>query len=542
MSYIGVNNYGCNKIQRILQNICTIPRIRNKININKVYKTLDNKYHVKANILNKKILYNNRIIELRSKRNFSSYPNHQILEMPSLSPTMETGVISSWEKKEGEKFEAGDSIANIETDKAVVSFDATETGYIAKILANVDGKQLSIGTPIAVIVYKETDVTAFSDFKISSESPESSESSENTEKPQNLEKPQSSENTSSTVKPLPTTEESSSSSTNKIQQPGDVGTIDQAVGLESGNNILKASPLARWEATKNGIDISELIGTGPNRRIQKKDVVQKLADNTTNSKSQQKQNISPTSDVEGTDYKDTPPSTMRRVIAKRLTESKQTIPHYYITMDICMDKQNNVRNVQNKKLSQQPNKDTSIPKLSVNDFLIKATACALIKVPEVNCSWRDNVIRKFSYADISVAVSTPTGQITPIIANANEKGQLHISNEVKQLAKRARDGKLAPNEYQGGTFSISNLGMYGVNNFTAIVNPPQSGIIAIGASTEKVILNPEYNKDPTKPQFITTSVMTVTASFDHRIVDGALGAQWISAFREFCENPETLLL
>jgi pyruvate dehydrogenase E2 component (dihydrolipoamide acetyltransferase) len=234
---------------------------------------------------------------------------------------------------------------------------------------------------------------------------------------------------------------------------------------------------------------------------------------------------------------------MRKVIAQRLTQSKQTIPHYYITVEVEMDQINNLRNDFNKQLAAAAGKDEKPTKLSVNDFIIKASAAALNKVPEVNSSWQDTAIRRYNYVDISVAVSTDAGLITPIIADADIKGLAGISTEMKSLAGKARTGKLVPAEYQGGTFTISNLGMFGVDQFSAIINPPQAAILAIGGTSTKVLPNPKYDaSNPTSQQFKAVSVMKVTASFDHRVVDGAVGAQFLSEFKQFCENPTKLLL
>jgi len=233
------------------------------------------------------------------------------------------------------------------------------------------------------------------------------------------------------------------------------------------------------------------------------------------------------------DYIDTPVSNMRKTIGNRLTQSKQELPHYYLTVDITMDKVLKLREVFNKTLTE---KDQTV-KLSVNDFIVKAVACALSDVPEANSAWLGEVIRTYKKSDISVAVATPSGLITPIIKDAGSKGLATISAETKTLAKKARDGKLTPSEYQGGTFTISNLGMFGIDHFTAIINPPQSCILAVGSTQAKLVPAPEEERG-----FKTIQIMKVTLSSDHRTVDGAVGARWLTAFKGYLENPLTFML
>jgi len=235
-------------------------------------------------------------------------------------------------------------------------------------------------------------------------------------------------------------------------------------------------------------------------------------------------------------YVDKPNSNVRKVIAQRLSASKQTIPHYYISVDVNMDKVLKLRAELNTKLEKK-DKDN---KLSVNDFIIKASALALRQVPSVNASWLDSFIREYKYVDISVAVSTDTGLITPIVKDADLKGLSSISREVKDLATRARLNKLQPQEFQGGTFTISNLGMFGITNFSAIINPPQSAILAVGATVKRVEVN-SADKTGENP-YKVSNVMGVTLSADHRVIDGALGAVWLSAFKNYLEDPQTMLL
>jgi len=232
-------------------------------------------------------------------------------------------------------------------------------------------------------------------------------------------------------------------------------------------------------------------------------------------------------------YTDIPHTNVRKVIAQRLLQSKQTIPHYYLSVDCSIDEVMKVRAQLNAKLDEKE-------KLSVNDFIVKASALALRKVPAVNSSWMDTAIRQYNYVDISVAVATPTGLITPIVKDADLKGLLQISSDVKRLAAKAKENKLAPEEFQGGTFTISNLGMFGVKTFSAIINPPQACILAIGAAETRVV--PNEGKDAAEKPFKTAKVMSVTMSCDHRVVDGAVGAQWLQAFKNLLENPLNMLL
>jgi len=280
---------------------------------------------------------------------------------------------------------------------------------------------------------------------------------------------------------------------------------------------------------EKGIPLAKIKGTGPSGRIIREDVEKyKPAAEPAAAPAPASPSTSSTSE-----YTDVPLTNMRRTIGSRLTEAKRDRPHYYLTVDINMDKVLKLREVFNKTLAE---KDKA-SKLSVNDFIVKAVGCALADVPEANTSWMGEYIRQWHKADVSVAVATPNGLITPIVKNIGSKGLATISAETKALAKKARDGKLAPQEYQGGTFTVSNLGMFGIDHFTAIINPPQSCILAIGATTPKLVPAPEEERG-----FKTVQSMNVTLSSDHRTVDGAVGARWLSAFKGYLENPLTFML
>lgn len=301
-----------------------------------------------------------------------------------------------------------------------------------------------------------------------------------------------------------------------------------------------ASPLAKKLAAEKGIDLAQVAGTGPDGRVTKKDIESFVPPKAapvaaptpaapTPAPAAPAPSVTPAAAPTGT-YTDIPISNIRKVIAQRLLQSKQTIPHYYLSVDVNMEQVLGLR----KELNEEAKADNI--KLSVNDFIIKASALACLKVPEANSSWMDTVIRQNHVVDVSVAVSTPTGLITPIVFNAHIKGLASISKDVSSLAAKARDGKLQPHEFQGGTFTISNLGMFGIKNFSAIINPPQACILAVGGS-EKRLLPADNEKG-----FDVASMMSVTLSCDHRVVDGAVGAQWLAEFRKFLERPVTMLL
>ncbi|THU91727.1 dihydrolipoamide acetyltransferase [Dendrothele bispora CBS 962.96] len=422
--------------------------------------------------------------------------------MPAMSPTMTEGGIASWKKKEGETFSAGDVLLEIETDKATIDVEAQDDGVVAKIMVQDGTKNVQVGSPIAIIAEEGDDLSAAADMaaKASSEPPKKEEKAP--EPPKTEAPPPKSEST-----PEPT----------KASKP------EPPVG-----DRIFASPIAKKLALERGIPLSKVKGTGPEGRIIREDVEKyKAAPEAAAATSSQP----PAAQLP--DYVDTPITNMRRTIGARLTQSKQELPHYYVTVDVNMDKVLKLREVFNKTLSE---KDKSA-KLSVNDFIVKAVACALSDVPEANSAWLGEVIRTYKKADISVAVATPTGLITPIVKDVGSKGLATISAETKALAKKARDGKLSPSEYQGGTFTISNLGMYGVSHFTAIINPPQSCILAVGSTEATLIPAPEEERG-----FKVVNQMKVTLSSDHRTVDGAVAARWLSAFKGYLENPLTFML
>jgi pyruvate dehydrogenase E2 component (dihydrolipoamide acetyltransferase) len=404
--------------------------------------------------------------------------------MPALSPTMTEGNLAKWLKKEGDKIKSGDVIAEIETDKATMEVEAADAGVLGKIIISGGTENVKVNEVIALIL-------------------EDGES-------QDLLKDYVANNSASEVK-IEEKTEVKATSTNIIKE----------VVANSSNRVM-ASPLAKRIAEQKNIDISKISGSGPHGRVVKDDV---LAEKTSVSLSTQL--VTGRNDVE---YNKIPNNNMRKVIAKRLLESKQTVPHFYLSIECNIDNLLKMRT----EMNSATNSEKPEYKLSVNDMVIKAVAMALKKVPAANSSWTDEAILLYNNVDVSVAVAIDGGLITPIIKNADCKSLSIISNEMKSLAQRAKLGQLKPEEFQGGGFSISNLGMFGIKNFKAIINPPQSCILAIGASSERVIAK--------NGQMLVANIMDVSLSCDHRVVDGAVGAEFLAAFKGYIENPVTMLV
>ncbi|NXL14195.1 ODP2 dehydrogenase, partial [Setophaga kirtlandii] len=438
----------------------------------------------------------------------SSYPPHMQITLPALSPTMTMGTVQRWEKKVGEKLNEGDLLAEIETDKATIGFEVQEEGYLAKILVSEGTRDVPLGTPLCIIVEKEADIPAFADYQAAAVT--------DMKAPAPPPPP-----------PPPQVTATPAAAPAPPQPAAAPAPAAPSAGPPRKGGRVMVSPLAKKLAAEKGIDLTQVKGTGPDGRITKKDVESFVPSKAAPAAAPEAVPAVAAA-PEGT-FTDIPISNIRRVIAQRLMQSKQTIPHYYLSIDVNMGKVLVLR----KELNQEVSENI---KLSVNDFIIKASALACLKVPEANSSWMDTVIRQNHVVDVSVAVSTPAGLITPIVFNAHIKGLAAISKDVAALAARAREGKLQPHEFQGGTFTISNLGMYGIKNFSAIINPPQACILAVGSSKE--ILVPADNEKG----FDVASMMSVTLSCDHRVVDGAVGAQWLAEFKNFLEKPVTMLL
>ncbi|VBB76820.1 Putative mitochondrial dihydrolipoyllysine-residue acetyltransferase component of pyruvate dehydrogenase complex precursor [Podospora comata] len=432
---------------------------------------------------------------------YASYPPHTVVKMPALSPTMTAGNIGAWNKKPGDSIAPGEVLVEIETDKAQMDFEFQEEGVLAKVLKDTGAKDVAVGNPIAILVDEGTDISAFESFSLEDAGGDASAPAPKKEQKSG------SESSAPTPAPTPAPEPEST---------GPSGRLEPALDREP--NI---SAAAKRLAIENGISIKGLKGTGPGGKITEEDV--------------KKAQSSPAAAgaASAASYQDTPISGMRKSIASRLQSSIVDNPHYFVSSSLSVGKLLKLRQALNSSAEGRY-------KLSVNDFLIKAIAVASKKVPAVNSSWRDGVIRQFNNVDVSVAVATPTGLITPIVTNVESKGLETISASVKELAKKARDNKLKPEEYQGGTITISNMGMNAaVERFTAIINPPQAAILAVG-STQKVAV-PVENEDGTTGVEWEERIV-VTGSFDHKVVDGAVGAEWMREFKKVIENPLELLL
>ena len=436
------------------------------------------------------------------------------LKMPALSPTMEEGTLAKWLVKEGDTVKSGDLLAEIETDKATMEFEAVDEGVIAKILVAEGSDGVKVGTPIALMT-GEGEATSPSPLAGDGDSAPAERGEGSAPNPEPPAKPD----------PAPPAKGGG-------ETPPAAPQPVPAPKADTGDRI-KASPLARRLAEAQGIDLAGLTGTGPGGRIIRAD----LGDGAGGAKAAPAAaTATPISKAAPIDPGDPSAllgtgipqeiaklSNMRKTIARRLTESKQNVPHIYLTVDIQLDRLLKLRGEINDGL-----KGRGI-KLSVNDMLIKALAVALIEVPECNVSFAGDTLIKYSRADISVAVSIAGGLITPIVTNANEKSLSKISTEMTDLAARAKDGKLDPTEYQGGTASISNMGMFGIKQFDAVINPPQGMIMAIGAGEKR----PYVIDDSLQ----IATIMSATGSFDHRAIDGADGARLMKAFKALVENP-----
>ncbi len=427
------------------------------------------------------------------------------LQMPALSPTMEEGTLAKWLVKEGDEVASGDLLAEIETDKATMEFEAVDEGTIAKIVVAEGTDNVKVGEVIAIIAEEGEDVAAASKVD---------------------------ESAAEGPKPVVEVAEKPAEPVQEVA-PKVTDEAPKVAAPASDGNRIKASPLARRLAEQKGVDLGALSGSGPGGRIIKADI--DAAEGGTAPVKTEAAAPAPASaaappsaasdfDIPHTSEK---LSGMRKTIARRLTEAKQTIPHIYLTVDIQLDKLLKLRSELNATLEPRG------VKLSVNDLLIKALAVSLMQVPKCNVSIDGDQLKTFARADISVAVSIPGGLITPIITSADTKSLSTISTEMKDLADRAKEGKLKMHEYQGGTASISNMGMFGIKNFDAVINPPQAMIMAIGAGQKR----PHVIDDSLQ----IATIMSATGSFDHRAIDGADGAQLMQVFKELVENPLGML-
>lgn len=424
------------------------------------------------------------------------------ITMPALSPTMTEGKLATWQVKEGDSVSSGDVLAEIETDKATMEVEAIDEGVIGKILIAAGTDNVAVNTPIAILLEEGEDASDI--------------------------------DASATNAPAPATEktEPATGTSPKAEKPENAPSAPQS---RSSGRVF-ASPLARRIATDSNIDISAISGTGPHGRIVKSDVEQFIASGGTASKSSATQSqpspaatapaVTASTPPHAGEHIEIPLTGMRKTIAKRLTEAKQTIPHFYLTIECELDNLMGMRKELNSRSDEY--------KISVNDFIIRASALSLKKLPTANAIWGGDKILQYKDIDISVAVAVDGGLITPVVKGADGKGLAGISNEMKELAGKAKAGKLMPEEYQGGCFSISNLGMFGIKEFSAVINPPQSAILAVGAGQPRPVI-----KDGAVS---IATVMSVTLSCDHRVIDGAMGAELLQYFKGYIEEPLTMML
>ncbi len=445
--------------------------------------------------------------------------------MPALSPTMEKGNLAKWLKKEGDKVRSGDVIAEIETDKATMEVEAVDEGTIAKILVPEGTQDVPVNNVIAVLAGDGEDVkVAASGATAASKSEAKSESRVET-KAGNAEANRSPDPSSSAPAPKP------------------ASSATQAAYPANGHARIFSSPLARRLASEAGIDLARIEGSGPHGRVVARDVEQAKSGKGLKAPATAPAggpSIAPSmsdkqilSLFEDGSYELVPHDNMRRTIAQRLTASIQNVPHFYLTMDCDIGRLLSAREDINASAPKDKEKKP-LYKLSVNDFVIKAMAVALQRVPNANVSWTEGGMLKHKHSDVGVAVAMPGGLITPIIRKAEAKSLSAISSEMKDFAARARARKLKPEEYQGGTTAVSNLGMYGIKDFTAVINPPHATILAVGASEERAVVR--------GGKIEAAHIMSVTLSCDHRAVDGALGAELIGAFRTLIENPVMMMV
>ncbi|NNK68588.1 MAG: pyruvate dehydrogenase complex dihydrolipoamide acetyltransferase [Rhodobacteraceae bacterium] len=426
--------------------------------------------------------------------------------MPALSPTMEEGTLAKWLVKEGDTVSSGDLLAEIETDKATMEFEAVDEGTVGKILVAEGTEGVKVNTPIAVL----------------------------------LEDGESADDIGSASASAAAPAEEAPASKAADEAPSAAPSPAPAAPVAASGDRIFASPLARRIAKDKGLDLSQIKGSGPKGRIVKSDVenaqpgaAPAAAPTAAAAPAAAAVSAGPSTDAvlkmyEGRDFEEIKLDGMRKIIAARLTEAKQTIPHFYLRRDIQLDELLKFRATLNKQLEARG------VKLSVNDFIIKACALALQQVPDANAVWAGDRMLKLKPSDVAVAVAIEGGLFTPVLKDAEMKSLSALSAEMKDLASRARDRKLAPHEYQGGSFAISNLGMFGIDNFDAVINPPHGAILAVGAGVKKPVVGADG-------ELAVATVMSVTLSVDHRVIDGALGAQLLDAIKQGLENPVAML-
>lgn len=421
--------------------------------------------------------------------------------MPALSPTMEEGTLAKWLVKEGDRIQSGDLIAEIETDKATMEFEAVDEGIIGKLLVTEGSEGVKVNSPIAIILDDGEDLEV-----------------------------QETKDITLQVEPKEQT----------VISAAPLETKNPLTGVAQTSSLrIFATPLARRLAKENGVDLGSINGSGPHGRIVKNDILninafspiaiqETLADPVLGTNTVQASGSSVKNLYADREFKEIPLNSMRKTVATRLTEAKQNIPHFYLRKEIKIDELLQVRSRLNAHLAERNNK------LSINDFIIKSCALALQSVPMANAVWAEDKILQLKPSDIAVAVSVEDGLFTPIIRDADEKSLSNLSKEMKELAEKARSKKLMPSEYQGGSFSISNLGMFGVDDFDAVINPPHGAILAVGRGLKKPIVNDDDT-------ISVANVMSLTLSVDHRVIDGALGADLLQSIAKYLEDPVLML-
>lgn len=430
--------------------------------------------------------------------------------MPKLSPTMEEGQLARWLKKEGDKVSMGEPLAEIDTDKATMEMQALSSGVLRKILVQ-EGESAPLGQPIAVIGEPDEDIS-----QLLQDAPAAQPAPEAATEPSKL--PESDA--------APAAEQKETDAEAELPRDG------KKDGKPAAGGRMLVSPIAARMAAEAGVNLSSVQGSGPGGRIIKRDIEAAMSEKKPSAAATPKLRPMPSVKAEKgvaygpSGYRDEPLSEMRRTIARRLVTSLGPVPHFFLTTEIEMDRAADMR--------QQVNALYPDVKLSINDIIIKVAAAALIQHPQVNASFQDKTVRFYEHADIGVAVATENGLITPVVRSADLKSLLDIATEVRELAGRARERKLKPEEYLGASFSISNLGMFGIDEFTAVINPPEAAILAVGAMTPKPVA-----KDG---EIEIRQMMRVTMSCDHRVVDGAVGAQFLQTFKQILENPLYLFL
>ena len=437
----------------------------------------------------------------------------KIIRMPEVLAGAAEAVVSQWLKEEGAEVAIGDTLAEIETEKATVEYQAEDAGTLGRVLLK-PGQSANVGDPIAVFL-EPGDGEGAIDQAIASagiqQSNESSRSAEVTAAPE------------AATEPAP--------ETSPLEDQKESSPVGQATTPSTGGRVF-ISPIARKLARQRGIDVSDMVGSGPGGRIVRRDIERHQVAQTppaTSSIAETPGSAQPeraVAEIAGgaSSFTDTPHTSMRRAIARRLTESKSTVPHFYLTADVHADKLLALRQEVNEGLG---------AKISVNDWIVKAVATALIQVPQANVIWTDDALRYFTDADISIAVATDGGLYTPVVRGANARSLADISTTVRDLAERARSGKIRQDEIEGGSFAITNLGMFGTQEFSAILNPPQSGILAVGAALDRPVV--------VDGELAVGKVMTLTLSCDHRAIDGALAAVFLDRVQTLLENPVSIL-